>query len=80
MAEINSELQKVTGQRLCFGTVQYRFLADDGGMFEPQYLEDYKRIPVGEPFFIKNADNTVIRVMNFRRASEESQIYYFDED
>jgi hypothetical protein len=80
MAQINSELKKVTGQSVCFGTVQYRFMADEGGIFEPQYLEDFKRIPVGEPFFIKNADHTVTRVLNFRRPTEESQIYYFDED
>jgi hypothetical protein len=80
MAQINSELKKVTGQSVCFGTVQYRFMADEGGIFEPQYLEDFKRIPVGEPFFIKNADHTITRVLNFRRPTEESQIYYFDED
>jgi len=80
MEEINSELRKLTGQRVCLGTVQYRFLADEAGIFEPQYLEDYQRIPLGEPFVIKNADGTVRRAMNFRRATEGSQLYYFDED
>jgi hypothetical protein len=80
MEAINSELRKLTGQRICLGTVQYRILADEAGIFEPQYLEDYERIPIGEPFVIKNLDGTVRRALNFRRATEESQIYYFDED
>ena len=80
MEEINSELRRLTGLRVCLGRVQYRFLADEAGIFEPQYLEDYQRIPMGEPFVIKNADGTVRRALNFRRASEESQIFYFDED
>ena len=80
MEGINSELRSLTGHRVCLGTVQYRILANEAGIFEPQYLEDYQRIPTGEPFVIKNLDGTVRRALNFRRATEESQIYYFDED